>query len=307
MKKVIIYILCIIVLLLTADYLLGICSRYYLKNYQLTGRYKPLDKLIKEVNTDIILIGNSAILNSLDPQIIEDSLSMTCYNGGIVGQGLDFSETIMDCILQRHTPKMFVLGMRPEEMGDNIGDGIYDVLKPYYKMGYKSIDDHFNQSNTFENILLQSNLIRYNTIWVRVLLYMLFDNTKYQDNGFMPKNIPASLPKLKHIFKYEKTSEKKSQCIKRIIKKCHARNIKLVICFPPTLLDFEQDPTPCAKGVKDLCNQYDITCHIDYNNDYFYQHPELFYDNEHVNKDGAELYSRLISSRLKQLTNPDNR
>ena len=72
-------------------------------------------------------------------------------------------------------------------------------------------------------------------------------------------------------------------------------------------LDFEQDPTPCAKGVKDLCNQYDITCHIDYNNDYFYQHPELFYDNEHVNKDGAELYSRLISSRLKQLTNPDNR
>lgn len=307
MKKVIIYILCIIVFLLTADFLLGICSRYYLKNYQLTGRYKPLDKLIKEVNTDVILIGNSAILNSLDPQIIEDSLSMTCYNGGIVGQGIDFSETIMDCILQRHTPKMFVLGMRPEEMGSNIGEGIYDVLKPYYKMGYKSIDDHFNQSDSFEHILLQSNLIRYNTIWVRVLLYMFFDNTNYQDNGFMPNNIPSNLPELKTIEKCETPLESKLKCIERIIIKCRERNIGIFICFPPVLMTFEKNPIPCVKAVKNLCTKYDVPCLIDYNNVFFSQHPELFYDNEHVNKNGAELYSKIVSSRMRQLCNPSRK
>ena len=94
-----IYITCIVTILFLADELLGICSRYYIKNNQLTGRYRSLDRLIKEVDADIILIGNSAILNSVDPQIVEDSLSMTCYNGGIVGQGIDFSETIIISIL----------------------------------------------------------------------------------------------------------------------------------------------------------------------------------------------------------------
>ena len=147
MKKVLIYLISIVVILILADNLLGICSKYYIKNHQLTGRYRSLDRLLKEVNTDIIFIGNSAILNSVNPEIVEDSLSMTCYNGGIVGQSIDFSETIIDCILQRHTPKLFVLGLRPEETGGNIGEGIYDVLKPYYNMGFKSIDDHFNHSS----------------------------------------------------------------------------------------------------------------------------------------------------------------
>lgn len=299
MKKVFIYITCIVTILFLVDELLGICSRYYIKNHQLTGRYRSLDRLIKEVDADIILIGNSAILNSVDPQIVEDSLSMTCYNGGIVGQGIDFSETIIDCILQRHTPKIFVLGLRPEEMGAKIGDGIYDVLKPYYAIGYKSIDDHFNKTDGFEHLLLQSNLIRYNSIWVRVLLYMLFDNIKNQENGFMPKDIPASLPMLKHIGKYETPVEHKMQCVKRIIQKCQAKGIKLVLCFPPTLLSFEKDPIPCVMAVHDLCSRHNIPCFMDYNDKGFQLHPELYYDEEHVNKNGAAIYSERLSSRIK--------
>lgn len=300
MKKILIYITCILVILILTDNLLGICSRYYIKNHQLTGRYRSLDRLIREVKADIILIGNSAILNSVNPEIIEDSLSMTCYNGGIVGQSIDFSETIIDCILQRHTPKMFVLGLRPEEMGENIGEGIYDVLKPYYKMGYKSIDDHFNKTDGFERILLQSNLIRYNTIWVRVLLYMLYDNTHSQENGFMPKEIPSTLPMLKQIEKYEMPVERKLKCIERIIQKCQSHNIQLIIVFPPTLLTFENNQTPCAKVVNDLCTQHNIQCFMDYGNKEFQNHPELFYDEEHVNKDGAVVYSKIISNRINK-------
>lgn len=307
MKKVIVYISFVVILLLLADYLLGVCSNYYIKSHQLPGRYRPLDKLIKEVNSDIVLIGNSAILNSIDPQIIEDSLSMTCYNGGIEGQGIDFCETIIDCVLQRHTPKIIVLGLRPEEMGANIGEGIYDVLKPYYKMGYKSIDDHFNQAEQYERILLQSNLIRYNTIWVRVLLYMLFDNTTYRDNGFMPKNIPTTFPTLKHIEKVEQPMNNKLECIERIITKCNERNIAFVICYPPTLMSFDKGKVPCIETVKDLCNHYNKPCIIDYNNPYFQQHPELFYDNGHVNKNGAFLYSQIISSKISTLTNLHNK
>lgn len=301
MKKVIIYIISIIIILFIADFFLGICSRYYIKNHQLTGRYKPLDRLIKEVDTDIVLIGNSAILNSLDPQILEDSLSMTCYNGGIIGQGIEFSETIIDCILQRHTPQMIILGLRPEEMGGNIGEGIYDVLKPYYKMGYTSIDNHFNHTEGIERILINSNLIRFNTIWVRVLLYMLFDNTIYQDNGFMPMEVPQALPIKKIMNGFEEPVKEKLNCIERIIRKCNAKKIKIVICFPPTLIIFNQNTLPCVNTVYDLCKENNVPCFIDYNNYYFLNHPELFYDNGHVNKNGANQYSHLIAKKIKQI------
>ena len=285
-----------------ADITLGICSKYYIKNHQLIGRYLPLDRLIKEVDSEIILIGNSGILNSVNPKIIEDSLSMTCYNGGITGQGVFFFETIIDCILQRHTPKMIVVGLRPEEVGENIGDGIYDVLKPYYGIGYTSIDDHFNKTtSSFDRILLHSNLLRYNSIWVRVLLYMLFDDTTYPDNGFMPMERPSKIPQLHHIEEHEEPVKAKLNCIERIIQKCKARDINIAICFPPTLSFFEQGVTPCVNAVNDLCNRYKTPCYIDYNNEYFYSHPELFYDTGHVNKIGADLYTWTLSHYLNQL------
>ena len=296
------YIIGIILCLIIADITFGICNKYYIKNYQLIGRYQPLDRLIKEVDTDIILIGNSAILNSVNPDIIEDRLSMTCYNGGITGQGVFFFETIIDCILQRYTPKMIVVGLRPEEVGRNIGDGIYDVLKPYYGIGYTSIDNHFNNTTSgFDRFLLHSNLLRYNTIWVRVLLYMLFDDTTYSENGFMPMEKPSKTPQLHHIKEYEKPVKAKLECLERMIKKCKTNNIDIVICFPPTLSFFEQGVTPCVKIVKDICNRYNTPCFIDYNNEYFYSHPELFYDTGHVNKNGADHYSKILSSFLYNL------
>jgi len=298
MKKVIIYIISIIIILFIADFFLGICSRYYIKNHQLTGRYKPLDRLIKEVDTDIVLIGNSAILNSLDPQILEDSLSMTCYNGGIIGQGIEFSETIIDCILQRHTPKMIILGLRPEEMGGNIGEGIYDVLKPYYKMGYNSIDNHFNHKEGIERLLINSNLIRYNTIWVRVLLYMLFDNTIYQDNGFMPMEIPSTFPKMKYIKYVSQPVQTKLMCLERIMQKCNKKDIKLFICYPPVFMTFNTDNLPCIMAVNNLCKKYNTPCYVDYNNKTFNHCPELFYDNGHVNIKGAELYTKSLTSKI---------
>lgn len=301
MKKTAIYILSVIACLILADITIGVLCRNYIKGHQLTGRYQPLDRLIKEVDTDIILIGNSAILNSTNPDIMEDSLDMNCYNGGITGQGIDFFETIIDCILQRHTPKMIVIGMRPEEMGEHIGDGIYDVLKPYYGLGYKSIDNHFNKIGGIERFLNYSNLYRYNNIWVRVLLYMLFDKTTYQENGFMPKEVPSPLPRLKKIGKCEKPLKWKLECVERIIKKCKAKNIKIVVCYPPTLMDFGQDTIPCVKAVNDICKRNNIKCLIYYNDKEFQNRPELFYDDGHVNKNGAYVFSTKMSNLLKNI------
>lgn len=299
MKKVAIFITAIIAIIVVADIIVGVSCRYYIKNHELTGRYKPLDKLIKNVDTDIILIGNSIILNAIDPQVMEDSLNMSCYNGGITGKSIEFSEILIDCILQRHTPKLIIIAMRPEEAGANSGDGIFDVLKPYYNMGYESIDKYFNSAGTSERLLLQSNLLRYNTIWVRVLLYTVFGQKDWSDNGFVAKEVPAVLPEIKVVDDADQPVSRKTESLQRIVSKCQSKGVRLVVCFPPALLHFTQAPLPCITAVSNICKTNGVDCFVDYADSSFTSRPELFVDNYHMNRNGADLYSRLLASRIK--------
>ncbi len=301
MKKLLLYIASILFIIIAFDFLVGVCCKYYIKNHQLTGRYEPLDRLLKTVNSDILIIGNSIILNSLDPKTIEDSLSQSCYNGGIIGQGIDFSETIIDCVLQRYTPKTIILGLRPEEMGGNIGDGIYDILRPYYNMGYTSIDEHLESYSGSKRILLHSNLIRYNTIWIRVILYMFFDKSIYPQNGFMPKEVPLTLAQQKIMSYCATPSKEKLETIERIIKKCKTKGINIVICFPPTLQIFPQKPIPCVEAVEQICKKNNSYCITNYDCQYYQERPELFFDDVHLNINGAKLYSKDFANQLKQI------
>lgn len=299
MRKVIVFIFGIVFCVVITDIIVGFCCKFYVKNYRLVGRYEPLDRLIKQVDSDVLLIGNSIILNSIDPQIVEDSLSLSCYNGGIVGQGIEFSETIIDCILQRYTPSKIIIGLRPEEMGNSVGEGIYDILRPYYGLGYKSIDEHFEKASDSERILLHSNLYRYNTIWARIILYILFDKTTYSINGYMPHDIPPTLPDLRYIECCEQPSENKIECLERVINKCKNRGIALYVCFPPTFLAFPQNPVPCVKRVNEVCIKNNVPCLIYYNDIEFLNNPRLFFDNIHVNNEGASLFTKKIVKNLK--------
>lgn len=301
MKKVIFFILSIIFFVVMADLILGRWSICYVKNHHLPGRYQPLDKLIKDVDTDILLIGNSLIQNGLNPQVLEDSLGMTCYNGGIAGQGLDFFETIVDCALQRYTPRIVVMAFRPEEMGENVGAGLYEVLRPYYHTGYSSLDEHFDNVSPSERFLLKSSLYRFNVVWARILIYSLFDRTEYTSNGFYENKVPSVFPVIRTIDKVDTPVKWKMDCMERIIQKCQKRGIKLCVCFPPSLLKFPCTPVPCAVAVENLCGRYGVPCFMDYVNQEFLDAPELFSDNAHLNINGAIVYSQLFSSRLKEI------
>ena len=275
MKKVSFFILSIIFFVVMADLILGRWSICYVKNHHLPGRYQPLDKLIKDVDTDILLIGNSLIQNGLNPQVLEDSLGMTCYNGGIAGQGLDFFETIVDCALQRYTPRIVVMAFRPEEMGENVGAGLYEVLRPYYHTGYSSLDEHFDNVSPSERFLLKSSLYRFNVVWARILIYSLFDRTEYTSNGFYENKVPSVFPVIRTIDKVDTPVKWK--------------------------MDFPCTPVPCAVAVENLCGRYGVPCFMDYVNQEFLDAPELFSDNAHLNINGAIVYSQLFSSRLKEI------
>jgi hypothetical protein len=186
-------------------------------------------------------------------------------------------------------------------MGGNIGDGIYDILRPYYNMGYTSIDEHLESYSGSKRILLHSNLIRYNTIWIRVILYMFFDKSIYPQNGFMPKEVPLTLAQQKIMSYCATPSKEKLETIERIIKKCKTKGINIVICFPPTLQIFPQKPIPCVEAVEQICKKNNSYCITNYDCQYYQERPELFFDDVHLNINGAKLYSKDFANQLKQI------
>ena len=264
----------------------------------LPGDYKPIEYALKECNEDILILGNSIVINSLKPSIIEDSLGLSCYNAGASGQTMFYYHTVLNCVLKRYTPKMIILGLRFVDFDDD-ETLRYNILIPYYRQGFTEIDSILESKNSLEKYLLKSNLYRYNTIWFRILLYNF---VKYYDNGekgFIGHEKPAFLPSMTHTISQDYVSKVKMDLFKDIVLQCKKRNIQLVIYSPPMYTKIEGKQIS-IREVEEICQQNGIRFYNDIQNPYFLSHQEWFYDKSHINKDGAIEYSKSLAGRLKR-------
>lgn len=301
MKKLAFFLISIVSLLFITDVLFGYAADLYTDKCGLRGDYKQIEQVFKETEDDILLFGSSVVINSMMPSVIEDSLGYTCFNAGANAQTLVYYHTMLNCVLQRYTPKVMVLGLTPGELTYN-GVGRYKVLVPYYGKGYAEIDSVLASKDMCESIFLKSNLYRYNTIWFRILLYHILDyNEGNVTKGFMPHEVPFFPPTIRYFEASNKRiTDRNIKLLNDIVSACKEKGIKLVVCFTP-LYD-KYDGTPCAvKEVQEICANNNIHCYYDAQDSLFLEHAEWFYDNLHLNRNGALEYSKIISSRLKTI------
>jgi hypothetical protein len=280
------------------DFSFGIVSNYYVRNYQLPGDYQPIDYVIKESEDSILILGSSVALNSLMPSVIEDSLELTCFNGGANAQNLIFYKTMLDCVLKRYTPKMIILGMRPNEL-ENGNMGRYSFLAPYYHTGYVLIDSCLESKSRNQKYLMQSNLFRYNTIWFRILLYHFITPDERGDKGFIAKSKPITPTVMTESKGSGKISQVRKEELIYIIRRCKEHNIRLIVYFPPMFTHLTGN-LQTVDVVRELCTENDIACYFDAQDSTFLAHNEWFHDNAHLDKDGARVYSELFVSRIRK-------
>lgn len=300
MKKFVSFFIAISVLLVFLDILFGYAADVYHKEYGLQGDYQPIEYVMKKCKDDVLLLGSSVVLNSLMPSVIEDSLGLTCYNAGANLQTMPYFHTILNCVLQRYTPKMVIIGLRPDELsGDDMGR--YHLLVPYYHTGYSEIDSFLENKNRHEKFVLKSNLYRYNTIWFRILLYhFLRNNPNDVNKGFLAHEKPLMPPYMTNTKGSQEISENKLEIMNDIVRICKDRGIEIVYYFPPMYTRLE-GKTGTVKEIERICNKNGYHYYYDAQDSIFLDHQEWFYDIRHLNKYGALEYSKLFSSRLKHI------
>lgn len=109
MKKFVIWISTIILSIIAIDLAVGFYFNHHrnmLNDYEV---YHGTEHLFKNAKEDIIILGPSVARNSLNSQMIQDSLGLTTYNAGANAQEFPYYLTELEILLKRHTPKIIIL------------------------------------------------------------------------------------------------------------------------------------------------------------------------------------------------------
>lgn len=117
MKKLAASLIFILVAFFIADIVVGIAMQWLYDNteheYVTKTRY-----LAGHVDKDVILLGTSRTSHHYIPSILEDSLGMNIYNGGMDGtDNIYMHYFLLNLILRHHTPKVVCLELSTHDYG----------------------------------------------------------------------------------------------------------------------------------------------------------------------------------------------
>lgn len=301
MKKVIKFILIVVAIVVAADLIVGQIGDYMVDNHKMKGDYKSVEYVMTQCEEDVLILGSSVALNGIVPTVVTDSIGMSCYNGSANGQVLPFFETMLECIFQRYTPKTIIFGLRPNETTTTgIGDR-YNLLVPYYGKGYEILDRYLESSSVEEKYLLKSNLYRYNNIWWRILLYQFVTPNEQGEQGFVAKGIPRFYPRLNVGNEDCFSTPERLEQFTNIVEMCKAKGVNLVVVFMPKYFKLYNNGNLSAiNDIVEICKKNDIKYYLDVQKEEYLNDSTMFYDETHLNKEGAYKYTSDLVSRMKK-------
>jgi len=299
MKTVIKYIGLTLAVVVVADLLFGAAMGYYVRNHRIPGDYETIEHMLKGSDDELFILGSSHALNSANAALLEDSLHRPVWNGGANAQMLPYCEVMAEQLCTQPATKAIVVCLTPETfLGSN---GRIKLLMPYYDTGLQSLDQYLEEGARYNRLFLKSALYRYNTIWFRILLYNFIQPGEKGAKGFVAKPIPPVMPTMRQMpDTLCHLNERDIRIVERMAQRCQEHHIRLLAFIPPMYDLYPAEERSGIAAIKEQCARLKIPVLDSYQDSLYLQHPEYFFDNAHLNKNGAEIYSRQLGHWLKE-------
>lgn len=252
-------------------------------------------KTLDEQTADLVVLGSSRARNHYNPEILEDSLDMSCYNAGRSGCFLVYQSAQLDLILDRYTPKSVVLEVTPYDM--EAGEGDYDRLSgllPYQH--HPSFKKVIGKKSHWEPYKCWSKIYPYNSIVLK-MVKNLKDRGEFKANGFQPlhsvwtDSISSNYGEHENAIDKHKTNE-----MVHIIDVCRKKGIRLTMVTSPMFAHCKETKT--LSLTDSLCKKYKIK-YYSFLNHPTYEDSKLYHTPDHLNATGAEIFSKHIAHLLK--------
>ncbi|AMO21183.1 hypothetical protein B0A78_06630 [Flavobacterium columnare NBRC 100251 = ATCC 23463] len=269
-------------------------------NYQVDNRIELL--LQGKINKDIIVLGSSRGAMNIIASQIEKETGQSAYNIAFPGSDVEFHNFILKTLLKYNKkPKTIIFSVdEPFELIPTTSITYrLDRLYPLVKYNYINQELINRGDRNFTSwFMCLSRLNKTNFTLER-------KPTKFDSIlpcGSMPVNFKN--PKLIMKYKYEispysiaRESLIKNTAYQSILKQCVVNNIQVVFVFSP---NFAAHSSAFENRIRDLALNnskffvYDTTNSV-------YQNKLYFYDESHLNKMGATIFTRELSGFLNQM------
>ncbi len=290
MKKFLITLLCIFAGLVVVDIIFGYANVYMMR-HATGGQTYCQEYIAHKSNEDIIMMGSSRMRHHYNPDIISDSLHMSCYNAGEDGGGIILNYGFYLMLSERYHPKIIIYDITEFDIYEGNNEKYLGWLRKFYdEPGIDSIIVSVSATERIKNI---SNLYRYNTRCIATA-GDYFHPVRAYNKGFS---------RLEGTFDYEITplayDQQKIDPIKReyllkLINDTKRDGVSLYLFASPT---YDAKPNnDYLAPVADIARENGIPFY-----DYFYcpdisWNKPLFKDRGHMNGEGADFWSKKVAS-----------
>lgn len=277
------------------DFSIGkVLSYYYFK--QESGLQYRTTYSIEKTTADVLVFGSSRANHHYQPGVFEKRLNLSYYNVGRDGNYIFYHYAVLKGVLKRYSPKIIILDFIAQEFAEN--QDSYDrisSLLPYYKT-HPEMHSIIELKSSYEKLKLASSIYPYNSsIFTIAVGNAEFNKKRRADiKGYVPltKIWDQPIQFADNSVKY-KIDSNKVKMYDLFIQDCLKSHVKLYIVCSPYYSKSTSTDYSITLG-KEIANKYNIVF-FDYSRDaIFLENPKLFSDPEHLNNEGAELFSNML-------------
>jgi hypothetical protein len=319
MKKFIIKSIIFIIILYLLAFSLEKIIFFGLKRINL-GEFGVQNRIYNgDVNSDIIISGSSRAYVHFNPEIINKITGYSTFNMGMDASGFEFQIPKLKFYLDYNkAPKILIQEVSMDSL-NSTSDKIY---KPYLYLPYLNNKNLFSgllkidKKFVFNKFIPLLNLCYFNSDFQKEMLKSLFfkqSKAEVLPNGYAPRNLKWKKEGDKILLKREKNNSSykiTDKCIKLFqdeIKICKENNIKLILVLPPQYYEIYETQSNREKILtyyKKVSYENNLLF-LDYSHIEILKNKKYFYNIQHLNAKGADIFSEIFAKDLDKIIKKD--
>ena len=283
----------VLVALVVIDILVGVACRAILRSVPDNNSPLAIDKHnIFDEKSDVIIMGASQAKHHYDPRIFTDSLGMKAYVAAQDGIDVIQNYIYLKAIFDRKPPKVVILEVYPAYLDGSMKHRISN-LNMWYGLS-KPVTEYFDsQSSWQERLKLKSNLYVYNGLLQHLV------RMKIRAENAIDGYVPMTGRYKGEFFTNNKfTSDPEElKYLDKIVDLCKNNGSRLFMVRSPIFLINDV----YNAWLTDYCKKKKLTLLNHSADKELTDHPELFREMLHLNKDGADKFSKILASEIKSM------
>lgn len=310
LKRILIFILPLVVLAYPVDYLISVNLKK--SNWFACGEYPVWNDIYSgQVNSKIVIYGSSKAWTGINPQVIEDSLGLSCYNLGIDGHNFRMEYLRhLEYLENNPQPEIILMSVDVLSLYTRVDLYNYEQFLPYiYRKNVREYTSGYQGFTRFDYLLPLARYIGESeavTVAFENLLSLGNTSTErvkgFKANDYQWTDEFAKAKAMMDTYHVNLDPES-IRLFDVFLADCQERGIDVVLVLTPDYIEgqeFIDNRAEVVQYYRDFSARYDIPF-LDYSSDPICLEKGYFYNSSHMNKKGTEVFEKMFIADLKKL------